>query len=100
MEWNYDWDACPLDTRVEILSANERNTFEGTIILSHDGKYKVKGNVFVGDGDYFYKLGLLAWRYCGNKIKELSKEKLSFERREVFVKIKSIAQQWYDTGMD
>ena len=28
MEWNYDMDACPLDTRVEFLSGNERNTFE------------------------------------------------------------------------
>ena len=81
MEWNYDWDACPLDTRVEILSENERNVFEGTITLSHDGKDKVKGEVFVGDGDYFYKLGFLAWRYCSNKIKELPKDKLSFERK-------------------
>ena len=81
MKWNYNMNSCPIDTRVKLLSENKRNTFEGTIILSHDGKYKVKGNVFVGDGDYFYKLGLLAWRYCGNKIKELPKEKLSFERR-------------------
>lgn len=64
-------DACPLDTRVELLSGNERNTFEGTITMSHDGKDRVKGEVFIGDGDYFYKLKLMAWRYCNDKIKEL-----------------------------
>ena len=81
MKWNYNMNSCPIDTRVKLLSENKRNTFEGTITLSHDGKYKVKGNIFVGNGDYFYKLGLLAWRYCSNKIKELPKEKLSFERK-------------------
>ena len=58
-------------TRVEFLSGNERNTFEGTITMSYDGKDRVKGEVFVGDGDYFYKLELIAWRYCNDKIKEL-----------------------------
>ena len=40
MEWNYNMDACPLDTRVELLSENERNTFEGTI--TYNGKYGVR----------------------------------------------------------
>ena len=79
MKWNYDMDACPLDTRVEFLSGNERNTFEGTITMSHDGKDRVKGEVFVGDGDYFYKLELIAWRYCNDKIKELYNEKIRYE---------------------
>ena len=75
MKWNYNMNSCPIDTRVKLLSENKRNTFEGTIILSHDGKYKVKGNVFVGDGDYFYKLGIIAWKEC-NTIEQLPKGKI------------------------
>ena len=79
MEWNYDMDVCPLDTRVELLSGNKRNTFEGTITMSHDGKDRVKGKVFVGDVDYFCKLELIAWRYCNDKIKELYNKKIRYE---------------------
>ena len=37
MKWNYNMNSCPIDTRVKLLSENKRNTFEGTITLSHDG---------------------------------------------------------------
>lgn len=79
MKWNYNMNSCPIDTRVKLLSENKRSIFEGTITISHDGKDSVKGEVFIGDGDYFYKLELIAWRYCNDKIKELYNKKIRYE---------------------
>ena len=73
MEWNYDMDACPLETRVKLLSENKRNTFEGTI--TYNGKYRVRGYLFCGDCDAFYKLGIIAWKEC-NTIEQLPKGKI------------------------
>jgi hypothetical protein len=69
MEWNYDMESCPLDTRVKLLSGDgcfllPQMEFEGTITYNYSREYKTRGKLFVGDGDYFYRSAIVAWKKC------------------------------------
>lgn len=69
MEWNYDMESCPLDTRVKLLSEDgcfllPQMEFEGTITYNYSREYKTRGKLFVGDGDYFYRSAIVAWKKC------------------------------------
>jgi hypothetical protein len=65
MSWIYDIDSCPLDTKVLLLSANDnallpRAEYVGTITFN--GRFKTRGECFVGDPDYFYRSKIVAWK--------------------------------------
>ena len=71
MDWNYDMDSCPLDTKVCLLSADgcfllPQQEFVGTI--THNGRFVTRGKCFSGDSDYFYRSKIIAWKkYDGEK---------------------------------
>ncbi len=64
MDWNYDMDSCPLDTKVFLLSANDnlllpQREFVGT--LTRKGHSVTRGKCFSGDPEYFYRSKIVAW---------------------------------------
>nr|DAE80104.1 MAG TPA: hypothetical protein [Caudoviricetes sp.] len=65
MDWNYDMDSCPLDTKVFLLSANDnlllpQREFVGT--LMRKGHSVTRGKCFSGDPEYFYRSKIVAWK--------------------------------------
>lgn len=65
MEWNYNMESCPLDTRVCLLSSDDclllpQKEFVGTITFN--GSYLTRGECFKGDPDYFYRSAIVAWK--------------------------------------
>ena len=63
--WNYDMDSCPLDTKVYLLSSNDcfllpQREYVGTI--THNGKFKTRGECYSGNPDYFYRSAIVAWK--------------------------------------
>ncbi len=66
MDWNYDIESCPLDTKVCLLSAEcpllPQMEYIGTITFN--GRFKVKGECFSGDPDCFYRSAIVAWKQC------------------------------------
>ena len=64
-DWNYDMDSCPLDTKVYLLSSNDcfllpQREYVGTI--THNGRFKTRGECYSGDPDYFYRSAIVAWK--------------------------------------
>ncbi len=67
MEWNYDMESCPLDTKVCLLSGDgnlllPQQEFVGTI--THNGRFRTRGECYSGDPDYFYRSSIVAWKEC------------------------------------
>nr|DAM43377.1 MAG TPA: hypothetical protein [Caudoviricetes sp.] len=65
MDWNYDMDSCPLDTKVFLLSANDnlllpQREFVGT--LTRKGHSVRRDKCFSGDPEYFYRSKIVAWK--------------------------------------
>lgn len=65
MNWNYNMDECPLDTKLYLLSKNDfpilpQMEYVGTI--TDNGLYLTKGECYEGDPDYFYRSEIIAWR--------------------------------------
>lgn len=65
MDWNYDMDSCPLDTKVCLLSADgysllPQQEFVGTFTLN--GQIVTKGRCISGDPYYFYRSKIVAWK--------------------------------------
>lgn len=65
MDWNYDMDSCPLDTKVFLLSANDnlllpQREFVGTLMCK--GHSVTIGKCFSGDPEYFYRSKIVAWK--------------------------------------
>ena len=70
MDWNYDMDSCPLDTKVFLLSANDnlllpQREFVGTLMCK--GHSVTRGKCLSGDPEYFYRSKIVA---CMNFIAE------------------------------
>ncbi len=64
-EWNYDLESCPLNTKVQLLSASDclllpQMKFVGTIISN--GRFKTRGECFEGNPEYFYRSEIIAWK--------------------------------------
>ena len=67
MEWNYNLNEAPIDTPIQLLSANDcillpQKIFIGTITYNHKGEL-TRGECLVGEPDYFYRSEIVAWRY-------------------------------------
>ena len=67
MDWNYDMESCPLDTKVCLLSGGDnlllpQQEFIGTI--THNGRFRTRGECYSGDPDYFYRSAIIAWKEC------------------------------------
>lgn len=67
MDWNYDMDSCPLDTKVCLLSGDgnlllPQQEFIGTI--TDNGRFRTRGECYSGDPDYFYRSAIVAWKEC------------------------------------
>ena len=65
MDWNYDMDACPLDTKVRLLSESDfpllpQAEYVGTI--THNGRFRTRGKYYEGDPDCFYRSAIVAWK--------------------------------------
>ena len=65
MDWNYDMDSCPLDTKVFLLSANDnlllpQREFVSTLMCK--GLSVTRGKCFSGDPEYFYRSKIVAWK--------------------------------------
>ena len=65
MDWNYDMDSCPLDTKVFLLSASDnlllpQREFVGT--LTCKGHSVRRGKCFSGCPEYFYRSKIVAWK--------------------------------------
>lgn len=65
MDWNYDMENCPLDTKVCLLAANDfpilpQREYVGTITLN--GIFKTRGECYKGDKDSFYLSKIIAWK--------------------------------------
>lgn len=65
MDWNYDMNQCPLNTKVRLLSANDfpilpQKEFVGTVVFN--GNFRAKGECYEGDPDYFYRSAIIAWK--------------------------------------
>lgn len=65
LDWNYDMESCPLDTKVCLLSGGgnpllPQQNFVGTI--THNGRFKTRGKCYAGDPDYFYRSAIVAWK--------------------------------------
>lgn len=65
MDWNYDMDSCPLDTKVFLLSASDnlllpQREFVGT--LTCKGHSVRRGKCFSGCPEYFTEVKLLRGR--------------------------------------
>ena len=65
MDWIYDMDSCPLDTKVFLLSANDnlllpQREFVGTLMCK--GHSVTRGKCFSGDPEYFYRSKIVAWK--------------------------------------
>lgn len=75
MDWNYDMDSCPLDTKVFLLSANDnlllpQREFVGT--LMRKGHSVRRGKCFSEDPEYFYRSKIVAWKkYNAEREEEL-----------------------------
>lgn len=68
--WNYDMEKCPLNKKVFLLSDDDfpvlpQGIYIGTII--DNGKYKTRGECFMGDPDCFYRSKIIAWCPCNKK---------------------------------
>lgn len=64
LEWDYDMEKCPQNQKVFLLSDDEfpilpQNIYVGTII--DNGRFKTRGECFMGDRDYFYRSKIIAW---------------------------------------
>ena len=64
-DWNYDMESCPLDTKVHLLSSDDcfllpQREYVGTI--THNGRFKTRGECYSGDPDYFYRSEIVAWK--------------------------------------
>ena len=64
-DWNYDMESCPLDTKVHLLSSDDcfllpQREYVGTI--THNGRFKTRGECYSGDSDYFYRSAIVAWK--------------------------------------
>ena len=64
-DWNYDMESCPLDTKVHLLSSDDcfllpQREYVGTI--THNGRFKTRGECYSGDPDYFYRSSIVAWK--------------------------------------
>ena len=65
-DWNYDMESCPLDTKVRLLSSNDgfillpQREYIGTI--THNGRFRTRGECYEGDPDYFYRSAIVAWK--------------------------------------
>ena len=65
LNWNYDMESCPLDTKVCLLSADDnpllpQQDFVGTI--THNEQFKTRGKCYAGDSNYFYRNAIVAWK--------------------------------------
>lgn len=66
MSWNNNIEACPLNTRVCLLSAGNsflfpQQEFIGT--LTFNGKFITRGECYNGNPDYFYRSKIIAWKF-------------------------------------
>ena len=64
-DWNHNMDSCPLDTKVWLLSSDDRTLlpqteFVGT--LMDNGHYITRGKCYKGDPGYFYRSKIVAWK--------------------------------------
>lgn len=64
-DWNYDMKSCPLNTKVCLLSSDDclilpQEEYVGTI--TSKGHFKIKGECYEGNKDYFYRSKIVAWR--------------------------------------
>lgn len=98
MDWNYDMESCPLDTKVYLLSANDcpilpQVEYVGTITFN--GRFKTRGECYKGDKDYFYRSKIIAWkeytedereeiRHWFESEIELAKERMNLEYNPMF----------------
>ena len=69
-QWNYNMEEAPLDTQIELLSANDcfllpQTKYVGTIV--DNGRYRTRGECIKGDPDYFYRSSIVAWRPISSK---------------------------------
>lgn len=67
MEWNYNLNEAPIDTPIQLLSADDclllpQKIFIGTITYNHKGEL-TRGECLVGEPDYFYRSEIVAWRH-------------------------------------
>lgn len=65
MDWNYDMDSCPLDTKVFLLSASDnlllpQREFVGTLTCKGHSVRRCK--CFSGCPEYFYRSKIVAWK--------------------------------------
>lgn len=65
MDWNYDMDSCPLDTKVRLLSSDNclllpQKEYVGTITFN--GRCRERGECYDGDPEYFYRSAIVAWK--------------------------------------
>lgn len=65
MEWNYNMESCPIDTRVCLLTADDcplllQQEFVGT--LTFNGRFITRGECYSGDPDHFYRSKIVAWK--------------------------------------
>lgn len=65
LNWNYNMEECPLDTKVKLLSANDfpvlpQQEFIGTVVFN--GRFRTRGECYKGDPDYFYRSAIIAWK--------------------------------------
>ena len=66
MEWNYNLNEAPIDTPIQLLSANDclllpQRIFVGTITYGRKNEL-TRGECLVGDPDYFYRSAIVAWK--------------------------------------
>ena len=64
-DWNYDMESCPLDAKVHLLSSDDcfllpQREYVGTI--THNGRFKTRGECYSDDPDYFYRSAIVAWK--------------------------------------
>lgn len=65
MDWDYDMESCPLDTKVRLLSSDDclllpQREYIGTITFN--GRFKTRGECYGGDPNYFYRSAIVAWK--------------------------------------
>lgn len=64
LEWNCNMRECPLNKKVFLLSDADcpilpQSIYVGTII--DNGRFRTRGECFMGDHDYFYRSKIIAW---------------------------------------
>jgi len=65
MDWNYNLNEVPLNVPVKLLSADDclllpQREYIGTVV--DNGRGLTRGECIEGDGDYFYRSKIVAWK--------------------------------------